>query len=61
MDQRLHNQIISTYERTVQPHMASGDKAAAARGIQALTNRFGGPAVEAALEDLVLKYELNGH
>lgn len=58
MDQNLHNQIISAYERTVQPHMASGNKAAAARGIQALMNRYGGPAVETALEDLTLQYEL---
>lgn len=60
MDQKLHNQIISAYERTVQPHMASGDKKAAARGIQALTNRFGGQAVEAALESLVMHYEAKG-
>lgn len=58
MDQNLHNQIISAYERTVQPHMASGNKAAAARGIQALMNRFGGQAVETALENLTLQYEL---
>jgi hypothetical protein len=58
VDQRLHHQIISAYERTVQPHMARGDKAAAARGIQALVNHFGTDAVETALEDLVLQYEL---
>jgi hypothetical protein len=58
MPQNLHNQIISAYERTVEPHMARGDKAAAARGIQALVNRFGGPAVETALENLTLQYEL---
>jgi hypothetical protein len=57
----LHNQIITAYERIVQPHMASGDKKAAARGIQALVNRYGTAAVETALEDLVLQYELNGH
>ncbi|MCX4596126.1 hypothetical protein OG819_42695 [Streptomyces sp. NBC_01549] len=61
MDQNLHNQIISAYERTVQPHMARGNNKAAAAGIQALVNRFGGPAVETAIEDLVLQYELNGH
>jgi hypothetical protein len=58
MSQNLHHQIISTYERIVEPHMASGDTKAAARGIQALVNRFGGPAVEAALENLTLQYEL---
>jgi len=58
MSQNLHHQIISTYERTVEPHMARGDKKAAARGIQALANRYGGPAVEAALESLTLHYEL---
>jgi hypothetical protein len=56
--QNLHHQIISTYERTVEPYMARGDNAAAARGIQALVNRFGGPAVETALESVVLHYEL---
>jgi hypothetical protein len=58
MPQNQHAAIISAYERTVEPHMASGDKKAAARGIQALVNRFGGPAVETALEDLTLQYEL---
>jgi hypothetical protein len=56
--QNLHHQIVSAYERTVEPYMARGDKAAAARGIQALANRFGGPAVETALENLTLQYEL---
>jgi hypothetical protein len=60
VDQNLHNQIISTYERTVEPYMARGDKKAAARGIQALVNRYGTDAVETALEDLVLQYELKG-
>lgn len=58
MDQKLHNQIINAYERAVEPHMARGDKKAAARGIQALVNRYGGPAVETALENLTLHYEL---
>jgi hypothetical protein len=58
VDQNQHAQIIGAYERTVQPHMASGDKRAAARGIQALVNRYGTAAVETALEDLVLQYEL---
>jgi hypothetical protein len=56
--QNLHHQIVSAYERTVEPYMARGDKAAAARGIQALVSRYGGPAVEAALESLTLQYEL---
>lgn len=54
----LHAQIISAYERTVQPHMARGDNRAAARGIQALVNRYGGQAVEEALESVVMHYEL---
>jgi hypothetical protein len=58
MSQNQHAQIVSAYERTVQPHMARGDKKAAARGIQALVNRYGTDAVETALEDLVLQYEL---
>jgi hypothetical protein len=56
--QNLHHQIVSAYERTVEPYMARGDKKAAARGIQALVNRFGAGAVETALEDLTLQYEL---
>lgn len=58
MPQNLHDQIITAYERTVQPYMARGDKKAAALGIQALINRYGGPAVETALENLTLQYEL---
>jgi hypothetical protein len=58
MPQNQHAAIISAYERTVEPYMASGDTKAAARAIQALVNRFGGPAVETALENLTLQYEL---
>ncbi|WP_405888841.1 hypothetical protein OG762_36810 [Streptomyces sp. NBC_01136] len=58
MAQSLHAQIISAYERTVQPHMARGDNKAAAPAIQALVNRYGTKAVEDALTGLVFHYEL---
>ncbi|GHD70281.1 hypothetical protein GCM10010317_077270 [Streptomyces mirabilis] len=58
MAQNQHAAIVSAYERTVQPHMARGDNKAAAPAIQALVNRYGGQAVEEALESLVMHYDL---